>query len=192
MIFNPEEVGEKARNLAELEIMESEMLTRNRPDLSRMHKRLLDRYDMDLLGFALLTDAVYSRCRDGTGLTMAKGNLLKLASAAAAGKSSGSDNQTEPFAGRKIAFRNLLKPRKRSRPPRHHALALASEQVVQHVWTSLKNMDMPESIFADDLPEREFNDNMKEDFRCNLDSVAKVSSYMLKYHFRFRDFTSTY
>ena len=82
---------------------------------------------------------------------MVKGNLLKLASAAAAGKSSGSDNQTEPFAGRKvlfcetkshlngatiyprviltrttnqIAFRNLLKPRKRSRPPRHHALAL--------------------------------------------------------------------
>ena len=26
------------------------------------------RYDMDLLGFALVTDAVYSRCRDGTGL----------------------------------------------------------------------------------------------------------------------------
>ena len=43
------QVGEKARNLAELEIMESEMLTRNRPDLSRMHKRLLDRQCPDLL-----------------------------------------------------------------------------------------------------------------------------------------------
>ena len=55
---------------------------------------------------------------------------------------------------------------------------------------------------------------MKEGFRCNLDSkaeaylsaptmfftryifvllgVAKVSSYFLKYHFRFRDFATTY
>ena len=89
----------------------------------------------------------------------------------------------------------------------------------------------PESIFADDLPERvgswqsvfhRLTDarlccrnstiiwkktsvatstvrlklsrpyNFLHPLFCVLLGVAKVSSYMLKYHFRFRDFTSTY
>lgn len=180
-VFDQPKVGQQARQIAEIQVMQADIATTGTLDLSVLQKQLLGRHQIDLLGFHVFTSAVARFRRTGAENVDVKELLRKLASTSLAGDKEVRDTVV-PLPARKLAFRRLLL---RAGKPSHPSLPPASSGgVSQQVWAALRALRLERSDKG--ITEQEYNAQSLQDFHCNLESAGQVAAFMLKFYFRFR------